>query len=275
MSKKHIAIVLFILISVQASAFDLLNPVGGRSAGMGRSSVALTDFWSIQNNPAGLSTLASPTAGIFYENRFLMKELGFKSAAFGMPLNWGVIGVSASQFGYSEYNENKIGLAYSRQFSPKLRLGMQLDYLLLNYADVYSNRQTFTFEIGLQSQLTEKVCVGAYVFNPARVDISTSDDYKMPIVMRLGVSYAITRDFIGQFEIEDNTDYGFSVRMGAEYQIIENLNLRAGVQTNPGIFTFGLGYEVSFLTIDLSAQMHEIYGASLQAGLTFKINNNK
>ena len=275
MTGKHFIVLVLTFFSLHAFAFDLLNPTGGRAAGMGRSSVALSDFWAIQNNPAGIANLSTMQVGVFYENRFLMKELGYKSAAWAMPINWGVIGVSASQFGYSDYNENKIGITYSREFSPKLRLGMQLDYLLLNYADVYSNRQTFTFELGLQSQITEKVCVGAYVFNPARVDINTSDDYNMPIVMRIGACYSITKDFIGQFEIENNTDYGFSLRLGTEYRLIDNLNLRAGVQTNPGIFTFGLGYEVSFLTIDLSAQMHEIYGSSLQAGLIFKINSSK
>lgn len=272
---RKLLIVLLVAMSVQASAFDVLSPVGGRSSGMGRASVALSDLWAICNNPAGLSTLKTSSAGIFYENRFMMKELGYKCAAAGVPLNFGVIGVSAAQFGYSEYNENKIGLAYSREFSPRLRLGIQLDYLMLKYADIYGSRQTFTFEMGLQSQITDKLCFGAYVFNPARVNIKASDDYKIPIVMRLGASYSITKDFVGVFEIEDDTDCGFSFRIGTEYRLIDNFNIRAGVQTNPGIATFGIGYKVSFMTIDVSAHMHEIFGASMQAGLVFKIDRSK
>ena len=76
------------------------SPTGGRSAGMGHSSVTFTDFWSIQNNQAGLAGYSGIAAGFAYENNFLVKELGLSSGAFIVPVEFGCFGLIYQHFGY-------------------------------------------------------------------------------------------------------------------------------------------------------------------------------
>jgi hypothetical protein len=52
---------------------------------MGTASVALADFWSLQNNQAGLAYFNTPAAGAYFENRFLVKE--FKNLNCFVDLN--------------------------------------------------------------------------------------------------------------------------------------------------------------------------------------------
>lgn len=93
---------------------------------MGNASVAISDLWSAFNNQAGLAWLETSHAGVYYENRFLMKELGYKELV-AYPLKSGTIGLSFNHFGYSAYNESKIGLAFAKAFGKYLAFGLQLD----------------------------------------------------------------------------------------------------------------------------------------------------
>lgn len=258
-----------ILCSIQSKAFEGTGIIGARSAGMGRTSVCLTDFWSIQNNPAGMAAQDRISVGIAYENRFLMKELSLKSAAFVLPLNFGVIGVSFNQFGYSLYNENKIGLAFARNFGDVLRIGLQLDYMNFNMSENYENKNRVSFELGVQAQITEKICLGAYVFNPINIKISNLTDERIPVIMRFGACYSFTKDFFGTCEIEKDSDRDASVKLGLEYILAKRFYVRTGVSSNPGIFTFGLGVDLGPVQINVAGQMHRILGSSLQGGLTF------
>jgi len=103
-------------------------PLGARSAGMCRSSVALTGFWNIANNQAGLAVLERPEVGISYESKFSLSQLGNKTAAFAYPTGFGVLGVDFNHFGYNKYSEMKVGLVYARAFGKYIRIGLQLDY---------------------------------------------------------------------------------------------------------------------------------------------------
>ena len=272
---------LLIILSVSSSvfAYDFIHPVGGRAAAMGNSCVASQGIWAIQNNPAGLAELQKMSLGLYYQNQWMLPETADKSAAFAVPLNVGTIGLSFNQYGASNFNENKIGLAYARSFGRYLQIGLQLDYCLLKIAEEYGNKSALTFELGIQSQITDKLTLGTYIFNPARFTLKqTINQEPLPIVFRLGASYKFTKDFIAQLEVEKNTDYdGFAMRGGLEYQAVKDLYIRAGAQIGTdrfqqqGLLTFGLGYQIKFMEINVGAQMHQVLGSAVNIGLVFNI----
>lgn len=253
-------------------AWELGSPVGSRSSAMGNCSVALQDFWSIHNNPAGFAGLNNISIGVSYENRFMMKELSYLNAEFATPINnTSGLSLTFSRFGFTDFNENKIGIGYARSFGPHLKIGLQIDYLLFKFSNDYKNRQTATFELGIQSDITEKLCVGAYIFNPINVKLKTLNKEKIPIVFRIGLSYKITKDFLATTEIEYNSDKAVDYRIGLEYNVLKGFFIRAGVYTNPATACFGAGYSMKFFTIDVSAKMNQITGVSLQGSLIFKL----
>ena len=276
MKKILLTVILYLSLS-NAFAYDILQPVGGRAAAMGGTAVASRGLWALQNNPAGMANLDQFSFGLYYENHWMLKETAFKSAALAIPVKFGCLGVSFNQFGSSKYSENKFGLAYAKDFGPYLQIGLQLDYLMLSIGNDYDKQSAVTFELGIQSQVTEKLRLGTYVFNPVHIALQQSiNQEKLPIVFRFGAAYQFTKDFVGQCEIEKNTDYeGVSLRGGLEYEALKDFYLRAGVQTNPGLLSFGLGYEIRFARIDVAAQLHEILGNTIQVGMVFSIGKQK
>jgi len=269
--KKYLSLLfLFIVIFGQhVSAFEGYSTIGARSAALGRASVTLSDFWSIHNNPSGIALQLKPAAGIAYENRYQMKELSLKSAAFVLPVNFGVLGLSFNQFGYKAYNENKIGLAYARSFGPMLRLGLQLDYLSSRFSEGYEGSNHVTFEFGVQSDLTDKLTAAALIFNPIGVKRSDLTNERIPVVMRIGLGYRFTEELSAIAEIEKQTDFGPDGRFGIEYKINEKFYARTGVAVNPGLFTFGAGWHTGRLHIDIAAAMHQVVGTTAQVSLVY------
>ena len=272
--KRLYILLISLFLCAKVFAHDVISPIGGRATAMGGCSVASKGLWGIQNNPAGLAGLEHISLGLYYENRWMLPETAFKCGAFALPVNnFGTIGLSFNQFGGSKYSENKFGLAYAKAFGQYLQIGLQLDYLSIRMDDNYGKQSAVTFELGIQSQITDKLTLGTYIFNPAEIALKqTINQEKLPIVFRFGASYLFTKGFTGQCEIERNTAHdGISVRGGLEYEALKNFYLRAGLQANPGIISFGLGYQVSIVQINVAGQLHQQLGNTIQVGMIFSL----
>ena len=269
--KRSLLLIGLILSSFRCFSWDLSGIAGARSNATGYCSVSLNDFWSIQNNPAGMANYRFFGVGISYENRFFMKELSLYNAALVMPMKIGTFGLSFNRFGFESFNENKLGLAYARSFGPYLKRGLKLDYLWFKFSDEYVKRRTATFEFGIQSDVTQDLCVGVYIFNPINVKLKTIHNERVPIVFRFGLSYKITKDFLAAYEVEYNSDNSLDYRFGLEYNTLKEFYIRVGVHTNPATACFGIGYSLNRVVIDVSATMNQYTGVSFQSSLIFKI----
>jgi hypothetical protein len=259
----------FLMNSLWIWASNDNNPIGGRSAGMGYTGVTLSDPWSVQNNQAGLGYLNKISAGLYYENRFLLNELSTKAAVFVLPTQSGVFGVNMSYFGYENYNETKVGLAYGKSFGEKISAGIQLDYLSTHIAENYGNKSGVTFEVGVLSKLSKSLSIGAHVFNPIRIKLADYNDERIPTILKLGLMYNFSDKVIVIAEAEKNISYKAVFKGGIEYHIIKEIYLRAGMSTNPTLNTFGIGFEFKKLKIDFASSIHQVLGYSPQISLLY------
>ena len=271
MKRIIITSILLLLLIPKLNAWDFLQACGGRTRSLGNCSVALSDFWSLNNNPAGFANHNNLSLGISYNNRFLLNELSHKNLGALLPLKYGVIGISISQFGYMHYNENIFGLALSRSFGHKFKMGLRLDCIFICFSGNYKNRSTPTFEIGAQYQINKAICLGAYLFNPISARISTINNDHIPIIMRLGLSYTITDSFMITSEIEEYLEHDFSYRLGLEYEVYDDIHIRSGFQLSPETFTFGVGYNHRLFIIDIASEMNQEIGYSLSCSIVFQI----
>ena len=268
--KRSLLLIGVCLFNIQCFSWDLSGIAGGRGNAAGKCSVSLSDFWSIQNNPAGMADYKVFGSGLSYENRFLMKELSFYNTALVIPVKIGTFGLSFSRFGFEKYNENNLALAYARAFSPYFKMGLKLDYLLFKFSDEYAKRRTATFEIGIQSNITDDLCIGAYLFNPINVKLKTIHNERIPVIFRFGLSYYVTKDFLMTSEVEYETEKKLDYRFGIEYHTLKEFYIRAGIYTNPATATFGVGYTLSRVVIDISTTLNQRTGVSFQSSLIFK-----
>ena len=107
---------------------------------MGFCSVAMADSWSVFNNQAGMTGVRKITAEIYFENRFLVKELALKAVGVVLPVNAGTFGLSFHEFGFNLYNEMMTGLAFGKKLGKSFSAGIQLDYLRIHLGEISAQK---------------------------------------------------------------------------------------------------------------------------------------
>lgn len=273
---KHLSAFIFLLLFFQnAFAGNDNLPFGARSAGLSNASVTLSDVWSAHHNQAGLGLIKKASAGVAYENRFLIPELGLSGAVLALPLtgNKGTFGLSIRKFGYSQYSESKIGLGFGRSFGDHLSIGMQLNYQNVQFASLYGSKSAFTVEVGAIYKLTSNLTIGAHVFNPSRTRLSELDQDRLPSVMRLGMRYQFSSRVFIALETEKDSYNKPVVKAGIEYLAGEILFLRAGVGTQPMSTSFGFGLKMKKLQLDMAGNFHPVLGFTPQAAISYQFRD--
>lgn len=246
-------------------------PFGAKSAGMANAAVTLYDFWAISHNQAGIAFEEDIAIGFYYENRFGVKELGLGAGAFVIPTNTGVFGLNLTYFGFSLYNESKVGLAYAQNFGDNLSAGIQLNYMATRIAEDYGKKHSFTFEIGSIYQLNEGLYIGTHIFNPIKTKISDYNNERIPTIIRLGISYCFSERVVVVAETEKDIYMPYDFKLGIEYQITDPIYIRGGIGTATNQNAFGFGIMLNNFNIDIAASYHHVLGYSPQFSFIYKI----
>lgn len=236
---------------------------------MGSTGVAQSDVNALLNNQAGLANLQAFSALIAGEQRFAVSELQSAAAGAALPTSGGTFGLSLHYFGFDLYNEQRIGLSYARLLLENLAIGAQ--FVVHNTRiEEYGSKWAPAVELGLLYQITDGFSVGAHVFNPARVEVVEGEF--LPTVLRLGFSYQSSNKTTFSAELNKDIDYPVQLRAGVEYQLVRVVFVRAGIQTAPEKWSFGVGYwlEKQNLAFDLSAAHHQFLGFTPGVSLIFK-----
>ncbi|PID95691.1 MAG: hypothetical protein CSA94_00250 [Bacteroidetes bacterium] len=241
---------------------------GGRSAAMGFADVGLKDFWALRNNQAGLAYITQISGGIYYENRYLIPEMGFQSIGIAIPVKNSVIGITADYFGDENFNETTIGLAFAKQLFKNFSMGIQMDYLTTFVDnDSFGRHHLLTFELALMYELTEGITIGFHTYNPFETKLNKDAQEIIPATYSLGGAFHINDNLRISSEIEKVTDRDESFKMGVEYKVAKKTWVRAGVGTRPGIFSFGFETAWKNIVFQFASSKHPTLGYSPMASL--------
>ena len=271
MRKQLLSLLLFILSIPFSYGWSDNYHLGARHSGIANASVSLSDVWSVHHNQAGLGFVKKAGAGVYYENRFLLKELSLKGGAFAYPIKAGTFGLCVSSFGYANYSESKIGLAFGRSFGEKFSAGIQLDYLNTHIGENYGKRSALAGEIGVQAKPLKNLTIGAHIFNPTRAKQDDYNDERIPTIVRLGADYKFSDKVFVAIETEKDIDHKPVFKAGFEYIPTEVLYLRAGISTNPSQSSFGFGLKLKQFKLDIASSFHSVLGFTPQVGIVYEM----
>jgi len=238
-------------------------PTGARNAAMGNVGVMCPGLWSVSHNQAALGFYNHLTAGFYHENRFALSEFSLHSLAFSLPTGTGTFGLSCSYFGYSAYNESKIGLGFGKALNKKFSAGLQFDWLNTHISDETGNIGAMAIEAGILAKPIKNLSIGLHIFNPTVSSFSNLvREEQIPVIMRLGIGYEYREKVFFAFETEKDLKMNPPFfKAGIEYRIIQNLYARAGVMiSNLVSHAAGVGMILKRIEIDLAFSHHQILG---------------
>lgn len=245
---------------------------GARSLALGNANATLFDIWSTNNNQAGLGSVKQFGVGISYENRFGLSELGLSNLNMAIPLKFGVLGLTVQQFGFTDYNENKFGIAFGKELSKKVNLGGQIDYYHINIAEAQTqNKDALAVELGIQVKMTDKFSMGAHVFNLTNAELQGDFNEKLPMILALGLKYDFSKKVFAVVDIEKNIDLPTNLKVGIEYHPIDALYFRGGLNSYDFHFTGGMGVELKRLNIDVGFSHQTYLGYVSQLAISYQL----
>jgi len=260
-------IIFVLLLPIISFSSEPDKTPSARTAGLGGSSIAIADPWSVFNNQAGLGWQKDYWAGVYHENRYFVKELGFSALGACIPVKPGTFGVSLTHFGFSQFNQSRFGLSYGMMLSKSIAAGVGLNYHSLHLSSEYGSTSTITAEGGIIYQPLEKISIGAHVFNPTQSSLGSSQN--LPTSFGLGMVYKPNKNIFITIQGDDNTQSSPVFRAGLEYSPVSSLSIRAGMATNPMNLSFGLGWRVKQLVFDLAFSYHEVLGYTPYLSLSY------
>jgi len=241
---------------------------------MGNVGVMCSGLWSVSHNQAALGFYNHLTAGFYHENRFALSEFSLHSMAFSLPTGTGTFGLSCSYFGYSVYNESKIGLGFGKALNKKFSAGLQFDWLNTHISDETGNTGAMAIEAGILAKPIENLSIGFHIFNPTVSSFSNlARKEQIPVIMRLGIGYEYREKVFLAFETEKDLKMNPPFfKAGIEYRIIQNLYARTGVIiSNLVSHAAGVGMILKRMEIDLAFSHHQILGYTPHFSIHYNI----
>ena len=232
----------------------------GESTGYGGAGLTGQKVWALGHNQAGIAEIESIEVGLAYRMAFMLNETATQSLQVGVPVQGGAFGLSINAFGFELFKERKIGLAYARKMSDKLRVGLQLNYESLAFGDVYGNSYTMTFEGGFQYSLNDQFVLAGHVVNPNKSKYRGAPELAGPSELRGGVRYLFSDNIFVVGEARKNSEEDVRLLFGTEFQVVDFLIVRLGVSTEPTLMSFGLGFNYRAFHFALSSDYHNELG---------------
>ena len=259
------------VVCMHPAAQTLRQPISAIYTGLGAYSTAHSDVFSFVNNQAALAQIKAASAGVYGERRFLLNETSLYSAVAAVPSSLGNFGLSIKYFGFQNFNESQLGLAYARSLGKTLDIGIQFNYYGYR-VPTYNSDNTVNVEIGAIMHLTDKLHAGVHVYNPVGGQFSKTDE-KLSSAYTVGVGYDASERFFISAELQKEEDAPVNLNAGFQYRFAGQFFARVGLASATSVFYTGFGLGWSIFRLDISASYHPLLG--LSPGLLLIINLEK
>lgn len=248
------------------SAFEDIE-VSPRARAMGGAWSALRDdAYGVFHNPATLAWAGRLQAGASTVRPF---GYDFSSqntavAGFALPGRWGGIGAGVRAFGV-EYmgesleQENTFTIAHGFELrgdrQSRLAVGWAVGLYSLEFGRSVTgidpgDATALGLSVGALAEVRNRTRIGFHALNFNNPNIGDRDHEELGRRVSVGVSYAPYSGVETVMEIASELGEAVQYRGGAEFQVAEFLSLRAGVKSNPSVFTTGLGLRWTGIQLD-------------------------
>lgn len=249
---------------------------GARAVALGNASATLhNEVWAVANNPAGLGSLTRPTAGAYFENRYLITSLNVAAVAVALPLGIvepaaagqpahaerGVVALEAQHFGGALYKEVRVGAAYGYRLGV-VSIGGRVDMLQVSFQDLGSRRAVVGSLSGQAEVVPGHLTFGVYLYNLNQAKLADYQDERVPTMLRAGLAYHPSKQVLMVVESEKDVEHDAGFKAGLEYLPAPAVALRAGYASLSQQTTGGVGVKTSNFQFDYAAGWHSVLGLS-------------
>lgn len=237
------------------------KPIAAPYLGLGAYSLHHVDIFSVTSNQASLAQIKYTSLGVYGERRFLMGVTDMYTSIFVLPTEQGNFAIQADYFGYKNFNESQLGVAYARNLGSNLDLGIKFNYYSFRIPG-YQNSEAINFEAGAIVHLTDQLHAGIHFYNPVGGKLSKTDQEKIGSNYKFGVGYEAGENFMISAEIVKQEDFPVNVNAGVQYNFAHQFFARMGISSENETPYAGAGVSWNNLRLDVCTSYHPQLGLS-------------
>jgi len=261
----------FLLILLSTSTLFAQNNLGPRLTAMGNNGSAVSDVWSLQANPAGITGIIQPTVSLNYIKHLFSDEISTQALVAVIPFKNNFVGLSFQRYGFSAYSENKVGFAYAKKFGDKLSTSINVNYHQIKITN-YGTTTGFSIDAGVLYHFDKQFTFGAFVSNPSKQKFSNNEvAMQIPTSFNLGIGYSASDKVLIATTVSKTLNKPIDVSLGIDYSIIDLLSLRGGLSAKPfkQYAGFGLNYRKFLLDMATTYDANLGYAPQIAVGYAF------
>jgi hypothetical protein len=256
-----------LLLSTAARAAFEDVEVSPRVRAMGGAWAAVRgDGYGVFHNPASLAWADRVQAGASTVRPFGydFSSQNTVAAAFALPGRWGGMGAGVRAFGVSYMGETltqETTFAIAQGFhlradrQSELAIGWALNLYSLDYGRSVTgidpgDATAVGINVGATASVRERTRVGFQAVNLNNPRIGDRDKEELRRRVSAGVSYAPYPGVETLLEIANELGEAVQYRGGTEFELADFLWARAGIRSDPSIFTAGFGVRWMNVALD-------------------------
>jgi hypothetical protein len=258
------------MASFFVNAQGIIGPTGAKAWMLGGSSAASGDVWSAANNPGAVTQVKNLQAGLYTEQRFNESNLRLTNLSVVVPTKYVHIAGTINYYGYSAFNQQRLGLSVSKKLNAIFSLGIQLNYVS-TFIEGYGQAGNTALGGGVYIKPLSKLSLGFTIFNPTQNTYGKYTTDKIPSYGRLGCAYDVSDKITLNMETDQRLDNRLIWRGGVYYKIHESFHLAMGAATNPVYYTFGTSLHMKKIKLDIASSFHEVLGFTPHIGVSLPV----
>lgn len=227
---------------------------------------------SLLFNPSLVCLDHAKSVDINYFNKYGLKELGTVSLAVSFPNELLSTGVNISSFGYDRYRESMFRFFVGKSLADKWSVGISIQYSMLQTELLEERPQYLSVDAGVVYSPVEKLLVTLLIMDLPSVAIKkeiTDTETIIGYSLQVGFQWKVINNLLIAGTVETNKQTTLTGNVGIEYLLLDHFKVRAGIKATPLLPSLGVGYRFGGFTVDVATVYHSVLGMSTGVGLKY------
>lgn len=239
--------------------------LGAETYGMGNTQAAGQQAESIFGNVAsiGFADNLQAISGIRSQFGGYFTSMGL---GVNLPNKLGNAAFSVMRFGDKIYSEQQLSVAFAVK-SEGVKIGFRTNLLQVQALGAGSLLIS-SFDVGVITQLSNQLWLGAYASNVSQAGFQTKDYIeKLPSSISIGIRFLPVQNFTLQADVVKEVENKVSFRAGCQYALTPQLATRTGIDSATGSMHWGVSFSLKKIAFHYALARISRLGNTHQLGL--------
>ncbi len=249
------------------------EPTTAGTLGMANNGLHSNQADALMYNPAGLSYLTQATFMFSGVNYWGLEDFNIWQAGLAAPLrSKDAMGIQLMGFTPGSFTYLVSGIAYARQLSGSLAMGVQTHVHQISPGGTSSRVRSIGATLGVQVQLTPVIRVSALLSHAYPFLKHGALPNYYPDTYKLGIMVHPIEAADMTLEIRHSLHTDLEISWGIAYRFFQEKSLwRMGINWTKQVFSTGFGWNFFGLSVDISTLYQGHLGFTQALGFTYKI----